>query len=78
MKQNRLVELEKRAAALLNGVGLVTVSFDNGTMRKIRLADVIPLLVDGGELTVTDVTGDTGTGNGQLLELLRGLLEGEA
>lgn len=40
----------------------------------MRAADVIDL-IRGGELCVVDVTGEAGNDNGQLLELLRGLLD---
>ncbi len=69
----KLEELERRAAAL-HADGYITVSFSDGTRRIMRAADIIPLFVDDNELTVTDVTGNTGTGSGRLLELLRGLL----
>ena len=75
MKYSKLNELEQRGRALLDEQDYVMVTFSNGTQRTMRAADVIPLFVGGGELTVTDVTGDGGSGNGKLLELLRGLLE---
>ena len=77
MKPDKLKELERRAAALHADAQLVTVHFSNGICRTMRAADVIPLMRDGGELTVVDVTGDTSAGGGRLLELLRGLLEDE-
>ncbi len=76
MNSARLQTLERRAAALQADAQLVTVHFSNGAQRTMRAADVIPLMRDGGELTVVDVTGDTSAGGGKLLELLRGLLEG--
>ena len=75
MRDEKLKELERRAAELRADAQLVTVQFSNGTQRTMRAADVIPLFVGGGELTVTDVTSGANSGSGKLLELLRGSLE---
>ena len=76
MNNERLKQIERRAAALTNGASFVTVTFTSGQRRTMRMVDVIDHMKDGGdELRIVDVEGDVGGGNGQLVELLRGLLE---
>ena len=74
MKYRRLDDMERRAAALqADAQQLATVSFADGTRRKMRLADVVPLMMQG-ENHVTAFEGEGGAGNGQLAALLRGLM----
>lgn len=75
MKYPKLDELEERARALLDDQAFVVVTFSNHAKRTMRLCDVIDLMRDGGGLRVVDVTGDGGSGNGQLLSLIKGLID---
>ena len=52
----------------------MTVTFSDGSRRKMQLADTIPLLQENENgLTVTAIEGDGGPGSGMLAELLQGL-----
>ena len=75
MKTEKLKQLERRAAALADGRQLVTVTFSDGSRRKMQLADTIPLLqVNKSGMRIVNIIGDGGPGSGMLAELLRGLL----
>lgn len=76
MNHNKLDRLEHQIAALVDGQGtLVSVTFANGQTRRMRLPDVIPLLRDGAGQKVVDVSGEARPEDGQLLDLIRGIVE---
>ena len=74
MKYPRLDKLEKRVQALLDDQAFVVVTFADRSRRTMRLVDVIDLL-DGSGPRVVEVLGEDRAGNGQLLGLIRGLVE---
>lgn len=69
----RLRQLEQLSAGKIKH--LATVCFTDGTRRRMPAADVISLLGDPDNL-VADVSGG-GPGDGQLIQLLAGLIEKE-
>ena len=75
-KFDRLDRLESRARALLDMEAFVTVVFSDRTKRSMRLGDVIGLLQDGtGPRVVAVRGGDDLPGQGELLRLIRGIVE---
>ena len=71
--KQRLRSLEKVSAGKRKAA-LFTVSFRNGEQRKLLPGEVITA-VHGGNVCQVDSIPGSETGNGLLLELLRGLLE---
>ena len=71
--QQRLRSLEK-ASAGKRQAALFAVSFRNGEQRKLLPGEAITA-VHGGNVCQVDSIPGSETGNGLLLELLRGLLE---
>ena len=70
----RLTALERKAATLFQGKQLVTVIFRDGRRERIPAADVIDLFA-GPVGQLADVIGTDTAGSGQLVSLLRGMLE---
>lgn len=64
----KLEQLAERAAA-----DLVTVVLADGERRTVQIVDCISLLMDG--TPIADIQGEVSSGNGMLLDLLRGMLE---
>ena len=74
MKYPRLDSMEKRAQALLDDQAFVVVTFADRSRRTMRLADVIGLLREGHGPRVVDVRGDEYPDQGQLHQLIRGIV----
>ncbi len=68
---SRLIKLEQLSAGKIKH--LATVLFSDGTRRRMPAEDAI-LLIKDPENRVTGVSGG-GPGDGQLVELLAGLIE---
>ena len=69
--KNRLERLERLLR--INTGKCVTVIFADGSSRRMAAADAIPLLQSPD--SIVDVCGESGGGNGLLLELIKGLLD---
>ena len=69
---SRLRQLEQLSAGKIKH--LATVCFTDGTRRRMPAADIIPLFCDT-QNRIVDVTGG-GPGDGRLVELLSGLIDG--
>lgn len=64
----KLEQLAERASA-----DLVTIILEDGERRTVQLVDCISLLMDG--TPIADIQGEVSSGNGMLLDLLRGMIE---
>lgn len=64
----KLEQLAERASA-----DLVTIILEDGERRTVQLVDCISLLMD--RTPIADIQGEVSSGNGMLLDLLRGMIE---
>ena len=55
--------------------GSVVLPFADGSTRRMRAADVIPLLCSPDAENIVDISGSGGADSGLLIELLKGLIE---
>ena len=74
MLSSRLERLEQRITALTRREQFLTVTFLDGTKRRTKAADVIPLLLADSSVEVTGISGSPGRDSGQLLTLLQGIV----
>lgn len=71
--QARLEKLEQLANR--RDAGNVIVSFADGTTRRMRAGDVIPLLCSPDADSIKDISDSSSARNGLLIPLLAGLIE---
>lgn len=70
--KKRLDRLE--AVLKLKQEGLLTVKMADSSEMRLPAPDIIPLMLSDGDKEVIDVIGDGAVGNGQLTDLLRGII----
>ena len=74
MKYPRLDRMEERARALLDDQAFVVVTFADRSRRTMHLDVVIGLLREGRGPRVVDVRSDEYPDQGQLYQLIRGIV----